>query len=145
MAVLSEYFLQDFAGRYRKPRLSLGDAAMDYLYRYDFKGNVRELRGMIERAVVVCEGRSIDVEDLAGMPRVSDVAATGVVSSAFRAGGTLKALERDYIEHVLKQTGGSIKAASEILGVGRTTLWRKIRDERIDVSGLAGPAIASPE
>ena len=54
--LLSAHFLAEFAGRYRKGRLSFSLEAVDYLRRYDFAGNVRELRGMVERAVVVCEG-----------------------------------------------------------------------------------------
>ena len=124
--LLSAHFLQEFSGRYRKGPMSFRREALDYLCRYDFKGNVRELRGMVERAVVVAEDSAIGIADLEGMPRLADES-RDAFGPLFKEDMTLKDVEDAYIGHVFRKTGGSIKASSDILGVGRTTLWRKVR------------------
>ncbi len=131
--LLSAHFLKEFSSRYRKGRLSLSDDASEYLCRYNFKGNVRELRGMVERAVVVCEGKTIGVEDLASMPRPDKFDSRTGLLPQFDDDATLKNMEDKYIGHVFRKTGGSLKASSEILGVSRTTLWRRIRDNNLAV------------
>ena len=129
--LLSNRFLAELAERYGKGQLMLSDAALKYLHRYDFKGNVRELRGMIERAVVVCESDSIGIDDLIGEPCTT--ASTGKEISMLDCAEsmTLREMETAHIQRVLRKNGGSIKASSKILGIGRTTLWRKIREQRI--------------
>ena len=106
--------------------MSFRREALDYLCRYDFKGNVRELRGMVERAVVVAEDSAIGIADLEGMPRLADES-RDAFGPLFKEDMTLKDVEDAYIGHVFRKTGGSIKASSDILGVGRTPLWRKVR------------------
>ena len=127
--LLSAHFLKEFSGRYRKGPMRFSPEAIDYLCRYDFKGNVRELRGMVERAVVVAEDSAIGIADLEGMPRLAGQPSDAGDSAErlFREDMTLKDMEEAYIGHVFRKTGGSIKASSAILGVGRTTLWRKVR------------------
>ena len=129
--LLGNRFLAELAERYGKGQLMLSDAALKYLHRYDFKGNVRELRGMIERAVVVCESDSIGIDDLIGEPCTT--ASTGKEISMLDCAEsmTLREMETAHIQRVLRKNGGSIKASSKILGIGRTTLWRKIREQRI--------------
>ncbi|MDR2390515.1 MAG: sigma 54-interacting transcriptional regulator [Planctomycetota bacterium] len=125
--LLSAHFLKEFSDRYRKEPMSFHREALDHLCRHDFRGNVRELRGMVERAVVLAEGRVVGIADLEGMPRLADETGDSPEPS-FREDMTLKDVEDAYIGHVFRKTGGSIKASSAILGVGRTTLWRRIRD-----------------
>lgn len=130
--LLSTHFLKEFALRYRKGAMSFSPEAVDYLRHYDFKGNVRELRGMVERAVVLAEAGNIGIADLTGMPRPVDEASP--LPGPFDADMTLKEIEDAYIAHVFAKTRGSIKAASAILGVGRTTLWRRVRDGGAETS-----------
>jgi DNA-binding NtrC family response regulator len=127
--LLSTHFVEEFGHRYRKGRLTLAPDAIEYLRAYVFEGNVRELQGMIERAVVICEGRTIGVSDLAVTLREAPFVHPGEGTSSFAEGKTLKALEDDYIEYVLNRTNGSIKECSAILGIDRTTLWRRIKEK----------------
>jgi PAS domain S-box-containing protein len=124
--LLSTSFVDEFGFRYRKCRMTLAPDAIEYLRSYEFAGNVRELQGMIERAVVVCEGKTIGLADL----KVSQSAMPDECSSPFAKGQTLKDLEEEYIEYVYKKTNGSIKECSAILGIDRTTLWRRIREKQ---------------
>lgn len=128
--VLSGYFVQEYARRYRRDSLSLSSEGLDYLRTYTFEGNVRELQGMIERAVVICEGKTISAPDLMVTPAVVFGQQAAAYQAPFAEGRTLKSLEDEYIEYVLKTTNGSMKECSAILGIDRTTLWRRIKDRR---------------
>ena len=126
--LLAMHFIKDFAGRYRKGRMSLDPEAISYLRSRTYKGNIRELRGMIERAVVISEGRIIGVDDLAVMPCAEAPVTAARERFAFSEALSLKDLEDDYIEYVYTRTNGSLKESSAILGIGRTTLWRRIKE-----------------
>ena len=128
--LLSTHFVDEFGYRYRKGRLTLAPDAIEYLRAYVFEGNVRELQGMIERAVVICEGKTIRAPDLAVTLREVSRVMADECRSSFVEGLTLKDLEDEYIEHVYKKTKGSIKECSAILGIDRTTLWRRIKDKQ---------------
>ena len=125
--ILSSYFVNESALRYRKGKMSLGPQALAFLRNYVYQGNVRELQGMIERAVVVCESKIIAVADLVAMHNHSEPEQDDDREAWFPEGQTLKEMEDAYIQHVFEKTNGSIKAASAILGIDRTTLWRRIK------------------
>lgn len=128
--LLSTHFVEEYGRRYRKGRMTLAADALEYLRDYDYEGNVRELQGMIERAVVVCEGKNISARDLmVTLGGALNVQASGYCIP-FSEGKTLKSLEDEYIEYVYKKTNGSIKDCSAILGIDRTTLWRRIKEKR---------------
>ena len=126
--ILSTHFVDEFGYRYRKGRMTLGPDAIEYLRGYVFDGNVRELQGMIERAVVICEGNVIGVRDLMVTPGGFQDVQAGNGRSSFAEGQTLKGLEDEYIEYAYKKTNGSIKDCAAILGIDRTTLWRRIKE-----------------
>jgi DNA-binding NtrC family response regulator len=125
--LLSTHFVEEFGRRYRKGRMKLAADAIEYLRGYDYEGNVRELQGMIERAVVVCDGKNIEARDLMVASGGTLNTKAGGYSIPFSEGKTLKNLEDEYIEYVYKHTNGSIKECSAILGIDRTTLWRRIK------------------
>ncbi len=128
--ILSAHFVAESAQRYRKGPMGLGSEALAFLRGYDYQGNVRELQGMIERAVVVCESNVIEVADLVAAPNYGDSALDDERLPFFSEGQTLREVEDHYIEHVVHKTNGSISAASAILGIDRTTLWRRIKEKR---------------
>lgn len=128
--LLSMYFVEECGRRYRKGRMTLSADALEYLRGYDFEGNVRELQGMIERAVVVCEGKNISARDLMTTPSGAFGIQARGYSVPFADRKTLKSLEDEYIEYVYKKTNGSIKECSSILGIDRSTLWRRIKEKR---------------
>jgi transcriptional regulator with PAS, ATPase and Fis domain len=128
--ILGSNFVDEAALRYRKGAMTLAPEALAFLRNYIYEGNVRELQGMIERAVVVCERNVIAVADLAadhcGIERNDER------EVFFQDGQTLKEMEDSYIRHVYQNTNGSITATSLILGVDRTTLWRWVKEGRLD-------------
>lgn len=125
--ILSSYFVKESALRYRKGKMTLGPEALAFLRSYVYEGNVRELQGMIERAVVVCESKVIAVADLVAMQDHRGPEQSDGRGAFFPEGQTLKEMEDSYIKHVFKETNGSLKATSTILGIDRTTLWRRIK------------------
>ena len=129
--ILSSYFVNESALRYRKGKMTLGPKALEFLRSYVYEGNVRELQGMIERAVVVCESRVIAVEDLVTVQNKCDSAQDDERGAFFPEGQTLKEMEDAYIQRVYEKTNGSIKAASTILGIDRTTLWRRLKGRQV--------------
>ena len=128
--LLSKYFVKQFGKRYRNTDMSITDDAIKYLKNYTFMGNVRELQGMIERAVVLSEDKYIKVNDFVETLNEEAWEADGEAQPAFFREQTLEDLEETYIEFIYKKTNGSLKEASEILGIGRSTLWRRVKKNR---------------
>jgi transcriptional regulator of acetoin/glycerol metabolism len=77
----------------------------------------------------VCEGKTIGAADLMVSRSPVSRRLPDECRSSFAEGMTLKDLEEEYIEHVYKKTNGSIKECSAILGIDRTTLWRRIKEK----------------
>jgi len=123
--VLVEYFL-GLLGEGR-PACRMSKGAMEYLVAYDWPGNVRELRNVIERGVILCENGMITPADL---PRemVLQQSRDPTSDSPLL---TLEELEKRHIGKVLDLTGGNRSRAADILGIGRKTLYRKMKDYRL--------------
>jgi two-component system response regulator HydG len=97
---------------------------------YDWPGNVRQLRNVVESMVVVDFDGVLDLDDLpaelAENNEVTDDGQAGTLSSL--VGKPLSELERLFIVETLDQTGGNREAAAEMLGIGQRTLYRKIKE-----------------
>jgi two-component system response regulator HydG len=105
-------------------------AARRRLMAYDWPGNVRQLRNVVESMVVVDYDGVLDVDDLpselAGTSEAPVDPAGGTLASL--VGKPLVELERLFIAETLQQTGGNREAAAEMLGIGQRTLYRKIKE-----------------
>jgi DNA-binding NtrC family response regulator len=118
--LLAHHFLRLYGERFGKPGLRLSPAAMAALMAYPFPGNVRELENLIQAAVVLAPHEVIEEVEL-GLPAWA--AAGGGASSA----ETLEEVEQRHIRQVLKAVEGNRMAAARILGIDRSTLYRKLR------------------
>lgn len=121
--LLVHYFLAQKSKKTGKKVLGMEDAALNVLLRYPWPGNVRELENVIERAVVLAGGENICVRDLP--PDFTQLQVSALRSMPPRL-QTLEEQEKEYIALVLAQTGGNRTRAAEILGIDRTSLWRKL-------------------
>jgi DNA-binding NtrC family response regulator len=93
--------------------------AMAMLMSYPFPGNVRQLRNIVERAVVCAAGPILQVSDFG----LDDPAA----AAAATAPASLEEVERRHIAAILAQTGGNVSQSARILDIDRVTLYNKIR------------------
>ena len=100
---------------------------MQILLNYDFPGNVRELENIIERAVALCESETITSADLP-----NDLQQMDFDSVEGDWLPSMDELERQHIARVLARTGGNKGLAAQILGIPRTTLWRKLKQFKLD-------------
>jgi DNA-binding NtrC family response regulator len=103
------------------------EGAMAALLDYPWPGNVRELENAVERAVTLCQGERITLEDL---PPTITGNQTGrfVLEEAIGKQLPLEEVEREYILKVLDLVGGNKVKAAQILKIDRKTLYRKISE-----------------
>ena len=125
---LAEHFLGRAADKLGRA-LRLSPDALERLLRYPWPGNVRELENAMERAAILTRTGSVEPDDLP--PHVSAGLQLGP-SPALPKQITLADAERDHILQTLERFGGNHSGAAEALGIGRTTLWRKLKEYGID-------------
>jgi two-component system, NtrC family, response regulator AtoC len=126
--LLTSYFAREYAARYGKPISRISEPAIALLRQHRWVGNVRELRNVVERAVIVATDDTLRVEHFPEELRASPAPAALAVEREDAPPATLADLERRHIQRVLAQTGGAISAAATILGIHRNTLARKVRE-----------------
>lgn len=123
--LLIAHFLKEFEAEAKdlgKTITGVDNRARSALYKYDWPGNIRELRNCIESAVVMCSGGEITLDDLP--PTISK--ATSAESITIPAGSTLEEAEKIVIEQTLAANKGNKSKTAELLGIGRKTLQRKL-------------------
>ena len=125
LVLLTGSFLREFGERYGKSFTGITDQAVELLTRHEWVGNVRELRNVIERAVLVAEGDVLRAEHLPEEWRTT-VELTAEPSGSRLA--SLREMEARHIARVLAHTDGQIGEAARILGVHRNTLARKVKE-----------------
>jgi DNA-binding NtrC family response regulator len=125
---LAEHFLGRVAGKLGRG-LRLSPEAVERLLRYPWPGNVRELENAIERAAILARREEIAPEDLP--PHVSAGLQLGP-SPALPRQVTLAEAEREHILQTIERFGRNHSGAAEALGIGRTTLWRKLKEYGIE-------------
>jgi two-component system response regulator AtoC len=135
---LAAEFVRQFASRSGRPGVHLSSEALNALSGYDFPGNVRELRNIIEHAVLTANN---DVIDVAGLPEYLRSAARLMQSRKTKP--SLAELEAVYIREVLEHTRGNKTRAAEILGISRKNLYEKIR--RYNIGKLSAGSVALNE
>ena len=122
---LAEYFLTQFNQEMGRRIEGFSDDAKQALLEYSWPGNIRELKNVVERAVVLNTKNRIEVTDLALAPATQNTPASGRTDEPVEM--TLAALEQIHIERVLRHTDGNKSRASAILGIERSTLDRKLK------------------
>ncbi|HTQ38932.1 MAG TPA: sigma 54-interacting transcriptional regulator [Pirellulales bacterium] len=121
--LLANYFLDHFRRQHGRPHLEISAEARQKLLAYNWPGNVRQLRNVIDSAVVMAgdnriEASDLGLHDISGAPEMETLA--------------LDYWERRLIGEALKRTGGNVPEAAKLLGIGRATLYRKIEEYGIN-------------
>ena len=141
---LSDHFLSACAARAGKEVRGLHEAAKKALLAHPWPGNVRELENTIERAVALCEGGVIRLEDLPSAVRERRPGEPDTLQTALARGLTLDELEREYIQRVLTAEGGNKTRAAQRLGLDRKTLYRKLEEYAAPGGSAAGAVPGVP-
>lgn len=134
---LAGEFVRQFASRSGRDGVRLSNDATEALSSYDFPGNVRELRNIIEHAVLITNG------DVIGNTELPDYLRSAArLMQSRKTKPSLAELEAVYIREVLEHTRGNKTRAAEILGISRKNLYEKIRRYNIGRLG-AGETVLS--
>jgi DNA-binding NtrC family response regulator len=121
--LLVAHFLKEYNRRRKRSVGAVSEAALRLLLDYSWPGNIRELENVIERAVILCDGKTIEPWDF---PFTNARAKTSEAAAA-PPEGTLEDVEKAHIMRVLRHVGGHRSRAAQALGVDRKTLRAKIR------------------
>jgi DNA-binding NtrC family response regulator len=130
--LLVEHFLAMYGRELRKENLTVSPEALEIMMHHEWTGNVRELQNCIERAVILCDGPTIqpDYVGLRAQSGLDEQTPTGGLQQASSAAA--RAVEAKMIARVLLETGGNKSKAAEILQVSYKTLLTKIKDYGLD-------------
>ena len=129
--LLAEHFLSEIAERNGKLIRGFSPQAMDLLVRNRWKGNVRELENVVERAIIMARGDLLQPGDLPGhISDEGDVPSAGIIP-----GRPLSDLEREAILSTLEMTGGNRTETAKLLGISRRTLQYKLKEFKIKSDG----------
>ncbi len=113
---LAAFCLRKHGRKLNRDVTGFTDSALHTLCAYDFPGNVRELENLIERALILCSGSSIELGDWLPQP-----------SAAPEGMSRLELIERDEILRLMEVHQGSLIRVAKELGISRTTLWRRLK------------------
>lgn len=126
--ILAESFVRSFSEKLSHPVNRIAPAYLEALCQQPWKGNIRELRNVIERSLIVCEGDRLDVDDL---PLEIQNSHYEKSDEGMPGSFELSAMERRHIARVLEYTKGNKTEAARLLKIGLTTLYRKIEEYKL--------------
>ncbi len=136
--LLIEHFLKEHSQRLRKDVTGMTKAARHALMIYNWPGNIRELKNMVEGMMVLDMDGVLDVDDLPeelaplGAEASEGRHADDQISADFLVGKPLTDVERHYIQKALELTSGNRAETANLLGIGERTLYRKIKEYDLD-------------
>ncbi|TKC02334.1 sigma-54-dependent transcriptional regulator [Pedobacter cryotolerans] len=122
ISLLADFYLREFAKKVNRPALKIDEELLAVLEKHSWKGNVRELKNVIERLVILADG---DVLMANQLPIEFFIDAP--ITNAF----DLQTIEKQHIQKVLAHTKGNKTETARLLNIGLTTLYRKIEEYQI--------------
>jgi len=135
IGVFANLFLEEYSQRLRQRRQELTPESMKLLQQYDWPGNIREIRNVIERAVILCDKPEITPsylpQEVNGLGRSTDGDGPDFTGEP----EPLEAMEKRYIAHVLAYCSRNRSQAASLLEIARSTLINKIKKYEIDEVG----------
>ena len=120
----ADYFIKFYSQKIGRNIFEVTSSFYQKLEEYNFPGNIRELRNIIERAVILSDGKALNESSLP-----NDIVNK---MNSHSSSLNLEDIERNHILSVLEQANGNKTKAAEILGIGLTTLYRKLQTYRIE-------------
>jgi two-component system response regulator FlrC len=129
--LLTHHFLKKFGEDYGRPGGSISEPAMDWLKRQEWRGNVRELKNVLERAVLISSKTVLDLQDFSVS---QDQGAGPERVEADPSSLCLRAMEQKMISKALEKTQGNRTHAAKILGISIRTLRNKLNEYKKGLS-----------
>ena len=138
--LLTQHFVARHAAHYGREIRGIARSVFERFHRHDWPGNIRELRNVTERAVLMTHG-AVLLPDHLPLDQLRPSAPTpeGAPLDGYSPDLSLAEVERLHIREVLRRVGGHMGRASEVLGVHRNTLTRKVRE--LGLEGSASPEL----
>lgn len=124
--LLVRAFIDELASKHRRPVRDVSPETLARLQNYEWPGNVRQLRNVLESIIVLSTREIIDVADLP--PPLKEASDSPSLQSLISAGTSLPDIEREVIRHTLERTGGNRTETAQILGISGRTLQRRIKE-----------------
>jgi transcriptional regulator with PAS, ATPase and Fis domain len=124
--LLAKYFLDGFCKSNKMAPMSLSNDAREKLISYNYPGNVRELKGVMELAAVMCNGNEIDTDDIT-------FHSVSVGNQLMMEEKTLHQYNIDIIQSFLNKYDSNILRVADKLDIGKSTIYRMIKNEELSV------------
>ncbi|MFB9840977.1 sigma-54-dependent transcriptional regulator [Mucilaginibacter ginsenosidivorans] len=121
--LLAAHFVQYFAAKVKKQVTGMSSGFIEKLAAYNWPGNIRELKNVIERAVILCDGNELDERLLP-----NDILHTQPSRPNLLSAFDLSSVEKLHIQRVLNHTNGNRTEAARLLNIGVATLYRKLKE-----------------
>jgi DNA-binding NtrC family response regulator len=132
--MLTDYFLRRIAAEIGKAPQAIARRAIEKLLFHEWPGNVRELENTLKRGVALCQAEQLDIDDIMFIRNEStiDAPSFGMVPR----GRLMDATQRQTILRALSDNNWNYTQTAQALGIGRTTLWRKMKKYELGSKGL---------
>ncbi|HXB28599.1 MAG TPA: sigma-54 dependent transcriptional regulator [Puia sp.] len=134
ISLLAEYFLHIFSLKTNQNLEGMSKGFIDYLKMHDWIGNIRELKNVMERAVIMANGTQLNVENLP-----LEFQNRNFIKHFSNSNLDLGSMEKMHIQRVLNRTKGNKVEAAKLLNIGLTTLYRKIEEYNLNDSYWGNP------
>jgi PAS domain S-box-containing protein len=126
LALLTEHFLQTFRKKFKKKITHISPKAFELLNKYHWPGNIRELENVLEHVFVLCSDETINTNSLPDW-LVKNLEKEITLTDSQQDKETIKDAEKLHIQSILKKCGTDRLKAAKILGIDKSTLWRKMK------------------
>ncbi len=147
LPLLVHHFLSLFRKKLNRNIHGISDQAMESLSHYSWPGNVRELRHIIERACVLCDGSTISLDHFPEEIQTPVLQIPQKAETAPQINRTASLppylSEKDEIIDILKRVRGNKSKAARLMGIDRSTLYRKMQRLNIQIDGLTPPSASN--
>ena len=131
VSLLLEHFLKKYAAKLKKQKPDISPDTMKKIMGYEWPGNVRELENLVERLVTLSDNDMVQIHDVT-FKYAGDVSANPEILN-FSEEMSLADMEKMLIRDTLRASNGNQRKTSEKLGISTTTLWRKLKQYKIEL------------
>ena len=133
IVILSKYFLEQFSANGKRAKKTINDEAMQSLLSYHWPGNIRELKNIVERMVIMVTKPTITIQHVPPVVRMANEEMLKVAEFPKTLKDAKESFEKQYIQSVLKKNQWNISKTAEIIQIERSNLHRKIKHLEIKV------------